>query len=463
MSKKKQENGADESTEHFKNFLTLFCSDEEAERFAAENPPQKPAKPPTDEQNAAAVNQMVFLLMMQSVRESIHSETGLDPDEQGNAEDILIRLDHPEKFHMYQQLHELAANPQNEENADLFENLFVAFFKSVAPNLDEETIRNEREELLKKLPIMHASIPERHLIPNNKLMTALQKGDLFNQAVDLIVLNPGQKNEITTAVKVTYRKDGAYLPTNYTEFDRSVMDAVLSQYEYGSGNGIFTPQLIYRTMTYKKDSESPSPKQIDAIVNSIEKMRFMELDIDATDEMREWMKGRHLAFDENKVQTKWKGYLLPANAVEVELQGKNVKAYQMIQEPPIYSYAKARKQILTCDARLLNIHPVDENGKISDYALPLTEKRIEISSYLLRRVLIMQYDKKNHINKQSCMILLESVFGDVGLSELSRNSSMDYRNFITQVLAYYKAVGFIAGYEEKRQGRKIVGFEILLK
>ena len=306
-------------------------------------------------------------MMMKTIRDSILSETGIAPEQQGSEEKILAKLERPEKYHLYKQLLLLADNPQKLSDSDFFDSLFVAFVKSISPDLDENQIMHgEREELIRHLPIMRSRIPEKHMIPNNKLINSLQSGELFNEAVDMVVMNRGKKSEITTAVKITYRKDGAYLPADYTEFDRSVMDAVLSQYEFGenSGNIVFTPQLIYRTMTYKKDSETPSQKQIEAIVASIEKMRFMEVEIDATEEMKEWMKGQNMEFTDD-VATKFSGYILPVNMVSVRHQGKTIKAYQMIHEPAIYSYAKARKQLLTCNAELLNIREIDaKSGNI---------------------------------------------------------------------------------------------------
>lgn len=445
-----------------RNFLSLFSNDEKQIEEIASQPPLTKEEADAIGLNAkTAGNHMLFMLMLTTIRESIITETGINPDEKGNAAKILSKLDRPEKYNLYCQLLTMAENPKNISNSDIFDNLYVAFLKSIAPDLDENTIRHgNREELVRQLPIMRSRIPEKHLIPNSKLINSLQSGELFEEACDLVVMNKGKRNEITTTVKISYRKDGVYLPADYTEFDRSVMDAVLSQYEYGSthGNIVFTPQLIYRTMTHKKDSESPSQKQIDAITASVEKMRFMEVDIDATEEMREWMRGRKMQFDEN-VETHFSGYILPVNLVTVRHQGKTIKAYQMLHEPALYSYAKARKQILTCNAELLNIREVDaKTGNILAFAVPLNEKRIEISNYILRRILTMKSDR----NKQSNTILLDTIYADVRLTALSRNQSLDYRDFICKLLTYYQASDFIKGYEKKYDGRKIVGFIIEL-
>lgn len=449
-----------------RNFLSLFTDDpEQIEQIASQPPMTKEEQEAIGLNTKTANNHVLFLLMLTTIRDSIISETGINPDEQGSEEKILSKLDRPEKFNLYKELLALADNPQKVSDSDVFDNLYVAFIKSISPDLDEDAIMHgDREEIVRHLPVMRSRIPEKHMIPNSKLINSLQSGELFNEAVDLVVLNKGKKSEITTAVKITYRKDGAYLPADYTEFDRSVMDAVLSQYEFSDTNGniVFTPQLIYRTMTYKKDSETPSQKQIDAIITSIEKMRFMEVEIDATEEMKEWMKGQNMEFTDD-VATKFSGYILPVNMVSVRHQGKTIKAYQMIHEPAIYSYAKARKQLLTCNAELLNIREIDaKSGNILSLAVPLSEKRIEISNYVLRRILIMQYDKKHHINRQSKTILLETIFKDVRLEGISRNQSMDYRKFIVKVLNYYKALNFIKDYTEQKEGKKITGFVIEL-
>ena len=447
----------------FRNFLSVYCDDEKTIEAIASQPAPDPETFSAFAQNQS--NHVLFLMMMKTIRDSILSETGIAPEQQGSEEKILAKLERPEKYQLYKQLLLLADNPQKLSDSDFFDSLFVAFVKSISPDLDENQIMHgEREELIRHLPIMRSRIPEKHMIPNNKLINSLQSGELFNEAVDMVVMNRGKKSEITTAVKITYRKDGAYLPADYTEFDRSVMDAVLSQYEFGenSGNIVFTPQLIYRTMTYKKDSETPSQKQIEAIVASIEKMRFMEVEIDATEEMKEWMKGQNLEFTDD-VETKFSGYILPVNMVSVRHQGKTIKAYQMIHEPAIYSYAKARKQLLTCNAEHLNIREVDaKTGKITPISVPLSEKRIEIVNYVLRRILVMQHDRKNHINRQSNVILLDTIFKDVRLEGISRNQSMDYRQFIVKVLTYYRALNSISNFEEKKEGRKITGFIIEL-
>ena len=135
------------------------------------------------------------------------SETGIAPEQQGSEEKILAKLERPEKYQLYKQLLLLADNPQKLSDSDFFDSLFVAFVKSISPDLDENQIMHgEREELIRHLPIMRSRIPEKHMIPNNKLINSLQSGELFNEAVDMVVMNRGKKSEITTAVKITYRQ-----------------------------------------------------------------------------------------------------------------------------------------------------------------------------------------------------------------------------------------------------------------
>lgn len=300
------------------------------------------------------------------------------------------------------------------------------------------------------LPQLTSIIPQKHLIPNNKLANSLTKDIIDAGAIDLVVSGRG-KSEITTRCVLSYEGENVTLSSRqpFTEYDRQVADAVTSLYEYGDESHIVTAATVYRAMVHATETETPSPQQIGAVTRSLDKMRFVRVQIDCSEELtRRKLSLNGAQVTGGKIDT----YLLALDKLEVTAGGQRVTAYKVIKTPILYDYSRLTGQVLTVPAALLDIR--DKSGaKVAN-----TEKRIAIKGYLMRRISVM---KGKTGNRQSNHILYESIYDEVSDGkELSRKDQQSIRDYIGLVMDSWKREGFIKGYTELTSGRKKTGLEI---
>lgn len=303
----------------------------------------------------------------------------------------------------------------------------------------------------KKLYVFKNRIPEKHVIPNNKLANSLTKDIINAGTIDLIVSGKG-KNEITSRCVLSYEGENIKLSSRqpFTEYDRQVADAVTSLYEYGDKNHIITASVVYRTMIHATETETPSPQQIGAVTRSLDKMRFVRVQIDCSEELTQ----RNISLDGAQITGgKIDTYLLALDKVEVEAGGQKLSAYKIIKTPILYDYSRLTGQVLTVPASLLDVR--DNTGA----KVPNTERRIAVKGYLLRRISVM---KGKHGKKQSRHIMYDTVYIGIGETNLTRRDQQLIREYIVLILDNWKRAEFIKGHEELTQGRKKTGVKIII-
>ena len=313
--------------------------------------------------------------------------------------------------------------------------------------LDKGTL--SADEVRELLPQLASIIPQKHLIPNNKLANSLTK-DIIDAGT--IALDVGKKKgDITTRCILSYEGDNVKLSSRqpFTEYDRQVADAVTSLYEYGDESHVITAATVYRAMVHATDTETPSPQQIGAVTRSLDKMRFVRVQIDCSEELtRRKLSLNGAQITGGKIDT----YLLALDKLEVIAGGQRVAAYKVIKTPLLYDYSRLTGQVLTVPAALLDIR--DKTGaKVAN-----TDRRIAIKGYLMRRISIMQgktgSEKSRHIK-------YDTVYTEVCEGkELSRRDQQLIREYIAAVLDDWTRNGFIKGYKETQEGRKKTGIEI---
>lgn len=304
------------------------------------------------------------------------------------------------------------------------------------------------EEVRQALPQLTSILPQKHVMPNNKLankLTSFDNSQLINaEAIDLVVSGRG-KAEVTTRCILSYEGDSVTLSSRqpFTEYDRNVADAVTSLYEYGDPSHIITPATVYRTMVHQTNRETPSAQTLGAVTRSLDKMRFVRVQIDCTDELtRRKANLNGTQITGGKIDT----YLLALDKIEVIASGKKVTAYKIIKAPVLYDYARLTNQVLTVPAKLLDI-PNQSNS----------EQRINIKGYLMRRIKVMQGR-----TPQSNRILFEKVFEAAGKSDADKNEKKRIRDYTKAVLDYWKSEKFIKGYTIAKAGKSVIGVDIQL-
>ena len=330
-------------------------------------------------------------------------------------------------------------------SSDLFDRLADRAVQRLENN---NSISFTADEVKAALPQLTSIIPKKHLIPNNKLANHLTK-DIID--IGKFELDTGRKkNEIITTNILSYEGDDVKLTSRqpFTEYDRQVADAVTSLYEYGDERHIITAAIVYRAMVNATETETPSPQQIGAVTRSLDKMRFVRVQVDCSQELQK----RKLSLNGSQITNgKIDTYLLALKKGEVTAGGQKVTAYKVLETPILYDYSRLTGQVITVPAKLLDIR--DESGaKVAN-----TERRIAIKGYLMRRIERM---KGKTGNRQSNHIMYDDLYKTVCNDIPTDKEQRLIRDYVGIVLDCWKREKYIAGYEELTQGRKKTGIEI---
>lgn len=306
-------------------------------------------------------------------------------------------------------------------------------------------------------------VPTKYIMPNNKMANTITKGIVDVGKVTLEVNRRGAKKLIETTCILSYEGDNVKLTGRqaFTQYDRSVYDAVSTLYVAGDPAHVITPAQVYRTMT--GTDSTPSPQQLAAVTRSLDKMRFIRARINCTDELR----ARRITLNSQQINHgEIDTYLLTAEAVRVEAGGNKITAYKVIKTPILYEYASAIGQVLTLPAAVIDVKKLNRDGSISTRSMPSTEDRIVVKSYLIRRIEGMK--GKNGLHKNTIPLYdyerdgetHEGLYSIAGRADADRKEQQRLRDDVEAMLAYWAAAGFIKGFKVLTKSRKITGYEI---
>lgn len=126
-----------------------------------------------------------------------------------------------------------------------------------------------------------------------------------------------------------------------TPYDREVHDALVTLYVDG-GNEYITPQMIYRAMTGNPEAKL-MPKQREAINNSLNKLMYSRLIINASKE-----ECKAYGFDEFT----YRGRVIQGEKKTTKVNGVIVEVYHLSREPALYTYASSKNQVSRLVGRL---------------------------------------------------------------------------------------------------------------
>ena len=308
-------------------------------------------------------------------------------------------------------------------------------------------------------------LPEKYVVPNNKLTNTLTKGIIDIGKITLEESRRGAKNTIETTCILTYEGDNVHLTGRqpFTEYDRNVYNAVSSLYVYGDESHNFTPAMVYRAMTGMRDTEKPTAQQVAAVTRSLDKMRFIRARIDCTEELR----ARRVTLNSKQINGgEIDTYLLAADVIKLKTGGRIVTGYHILKTPILYEYAAAVKQVLTLPAEVLDVKELDSKGVKTTRSLPNTEKNIVLKGYLIRRIEGMK--GKNALRNRSIALYdyqkgsetQKGLFSIVGYQTPDRAEAKRIRTDAEKMLSYWVAIGYIKAFEIVAERKKITGYQI---
>lgn len=399
-------------------------------------------------------------------------------------------------------LMEIDGEPITDIDGEPFDNPFISLIERAKERKADYEAAQELtatvEQLEAELPILQAIVPAKHTMPNNALMNALQTGQKHDDGREPTpIINAGEfdlpvvrentklrRKEITAYTMVSCDDNNGelqFIGGKMTEYERQVSDAVISLYIEAKEQGlqpVFTTDMIFRAMPGGGDKASAQQKG--AITKAIDKMRRLKVVVDATAELRQ--RG---IIGKDKTFTLDDYYLSAAKAeYKVKNGGQIVAAYKLHAEPLILQYSRQTKQLITVNAKYLEIKKV-KHGAVSSELVTMNANRQAMTGYMLRRIAVMKkdietarealraYNRRRRkdptleekplaaFRKQSDTILFATLFKETGTETTNRDRIMDNRNFCFDVLDYWKATGYIKGYKQQTKGRSITGVDII--
>lgn len=321
-----------------------------------------------------------------------------------------------------------------------------------AKNTDKQDIENlSFSELLQlvnigplaedmdEIELLNSIIPEKYIIPNNRLINKMAKNEIiYNEEFDLRI-NPESKNVIITKVSLNYDDENIKIydkDKRFTPYDRTVHNAVCSLLEAGNNN--FTPEQVYRCMNGLEDSQYVSPQAVGAITKSIDKSRRIYAWVDYGNEAK--------AYNKNIGNCIVEDYILSAKKITLEAGGKRVTGYKLNTKPILYQYAQVTGQVLTVPSILLNTKDIIRS----------TPEVTIIREYLIRRIEVMKRNSKNQSNN----ILFQSVNEEIGHPDPTKQKAEKIRDTIKKLLDKFIELKYIKDFEFYKEGRAFKGVKI---
>ena len=131
--------------------------------------------------------------------------------------------------------------------------------------------------------------------------------------------------------------------------------------------------------------------------------------------------------------------ILPCKILDAEINGQKTLTVKILDESPLMTVAKLKKQVLTYDATPLAI-PNQKN----------TPQIITVKNYLLRRIKLMKSSRKEKGLNNS--ILFKTIYENCGLADADKWQKQDTRKIIVDTLTGFKNDGVIKNFEIEKSG-----------
>ena len=258
-------------------------------------------------------------------------------------------------------------------------------------------------------------------------------------SVDLWV---GDKNKkpvsITVSVDITELKKYISFSndTMLAPYNRAIHDAVISLYD--AGNTHFTPDMVYHFLNGNSRNDKAPEGFRKSLDEALTKLMRTIITIDAGEEAE--------AFNLKDFQ--YKGYVLPLTYTRATINGQECECWKILDRPPLLALAERKSQINRGAANLL------------DTGLNVTPDNVVITHYLLEQIITMQNDHSDRNN----IILYDTLYEYLGIDAPTKATRRKIQERIRKkvkcILDAWVKAGFISGYGEQVDRRKITGLYI---
>lgn len=370
----------------------------------------------------------------------------------------------------------------------------IVFSKIFSNFITHENPAAKAEKIIEALMLDKIN-PAAHIMPNDPLTNAIYGNyEIINAGPIALPLanKKGRRKEIKAYTIVNFDPGNTGITitdSHLTEHERQVSEGLFSLWEQSEKDNrapIFSPDQIFRAMP--GGGSKPSPQQRGAITKTMEKFSRLHIQMDAT----EYCRAKGLIAEDQKY-TVDENYLNWRRHTITTRNGKKIaQGYEILGQPIMLTYSKMTGQLISVPADFLAIEKVKQN--------PLTKKletggefvmmnaeRQAMTGYLLRRIAVMQRDLKNakeefrryksrrkkdpdldemelkNFITQKHTISFQTLFSIAGMDEVTKQAANRNRDFVAQVLDFWKLKGLFYDYELQSKGRSITGINFILE
>lgn len=272
----------------------------------------------------------------------------------------------------------------------------------------------------------HFLTPGKSIIANDNISNKWRKGTLSIINTEHF-FSMGNNQQFTTSVFLDNKNIQTSKEIN--EYDKGIFDTVMTMIL--EGKTILTPNTVYKA--YTDSNRQPTEENYNKVKSSLDKQRYTAIKIDAKEEAE----ARDFNFKTLE------GYLLPLEYIEdLEYKGQNIKhAYKVIGYSSLYTYAKAKNEIIYFDKKLLNA-PLNKN-----------EQTTILTRFLIHEIKIIINDNNNMSNN----ITFERIYKHFDMENKSKGEISKFRDKIFVILDY------LAGIDGTGKTKKNIDYKPLIK
>lgn len=298
--------------------------------------------------------------------------------------------------------------------------------------------------------------PKKEYLNNSKIANYISSNNnLLDKTLQLTTI---PKKNIFVTVDLTTDENLSVTNQNITQYDMAVMDSVYTLLVNGTSS--FTPEMIVRIMSGNFEQDV-TPQKAGSVTKSLNKLSLIRISIDCTDELR-----MRKQIGNNKT-AQLTSYLMPIREITIRSANHQteMKGFQLIEKPVLYTYAENIKQIMSVPTALL-----EAKNKISN-----TDDVIIIKRALIKRIEIMKSNKNlinsNIINYERYDSKTGDTKGFLQTLGFNKNNYSNWKkkksrlhNTITSILDIFIQDNYILGYTVITEGKqKINGIQIIFE
>ena len=247
---------------------------------------------------------------------------------------------------------------------------------------------------------------------------------------------------ITTRVMINYDGIPVKIDERLDAFDREIMDGVATLMQ---SNTMFTAKELCRIVLGKKRNHKISPVQSRNMVNRIDKLRHIDVTVNITDLSETDSPVAEKLKQKGVIKSRYRGYLFPAEYVDVEMLGDHDCLVKMLKTPPIIQYA------LTL--RKYRVFPL----KYADTSINKNERTVVMQSYLMRTI------DRMYRGDTTRFIAVPDIYEAIGESNASPQLKLRFRRMAQTILSDWSQMGFIKGYSADTVRQQTVRYAIELQ